>query len=302
MLVKCRSTHTLHPFVMFLMVVIIALSTLESTQAQDKDKTVSVIELKGRQLITCKSRWHELRLPCDLEGKVKLPNNVVQKFFLEKLDAETKWTLDKETCDTLAKQVFQSLKVSSKQPETLTSWLGTSPAPNPLEMASSFTGEVISVDEKRIAKIRFKGVMLCTESGRVASRFGPNWWRSTWRLETTIESEFDLANRKLISIGLSAAGMIKGKYYGEGRVDLDEPFVATVSLNGGEIEPLTVEQIKVLKELIAQLSNASFAKREKAAEAIKKMGAGVVRPIQELLPSVEQAESRARLQQIIDDF
>ncbi|MCH7726452.1 MAG: hypothetical protein IH991_08250 [Planctomycetes bacterium] len=267
--------------------------------------TVCQLRISGRQNIVCDSRWHKLRLPCKIRGNVVLTDAEIRHFLPQnKTVVGSKWTVDEKFSRVLAERIFRALKITPADEAAYAKWTGSGPTENPVLATGEISLRLQTVrpnESGDVATIAILGTLRIVESGKMASRYGPNSWKSNWQLKLDGELIIDLSSKELRSMELTARGTITGAY-SNNNSQLVEPFTAEVDLRAATPKSLSSQQVVHARAMIQLLGDRRFAERERGTDELQKLGPDVVPLLLVAHRKTKDPEVRLRLQLLLDQF
>jgi hypothetical protein len=148
-------------------------------------------------------------------------------------------------------------------------------------------------------RITFAGRLTATDSGFLANRFGPNWWRDQWTHEVTGALRLD-DDGATVGFELRDQFKVAGIFYTQGTTTEDpNTRTGTLEVSTVPIKPLPPEQARRVRALIDQLAAPAFAVRERATRELLALGPQVAGLLRQLGLGHPDEEVRRRVQAIL---
>jgi hypothetical protein len=238
------------------------------------DRTSVRFVISGTRVVRCHSRWHDLELPFRVSGRVVLPPATAREL-LPPAEVDGSWQLSANLGQTLASSLYTGMTVTCDDKAAAARWLGSQPREERFEGSGRLTARLADDQASGPAKpvIELSGRLGIEDSRTLAGRFGPNWQQATWKLTVIGNLGVDPVSGRVVAGELDVNGGIVGKYFtkggGENQV---ERYTETVKLNLAVVPPPTPETLKRVAELIRQMGDDSYQRREQATEALRKIG------------------------------
>jgi hypothetical protein len=232
-------------------------------------------KLEGKARMETNTQWHQLKLALKAEGRLLLRAELLTLFRPPaQVKPGQKWELRGAAVLPLVRALHAVDWDAGGDQGSYSRWQGDTPRDQRLEVAGTLTLKVVTA--KQGHRVEFAGELTATDSGFLANRFGPNWWRDRWahRLSGALDLNDDGAP---VGLALSDEFKVAGKFFTEGTQVVD-PNTRSGVLKAGlvPVKPLPAEQVKKARGLIDQLADRAFATRESAARQLTEMGAAVV--------------------------
>ena len=230
------------------------------------------VQLAGKQALVCRSRWHTVDVKSTVSGRFSLSAEDVAVILPGPKPVGATWAVPEQRLAAWGQQLFRATRLTHDNPEAYARWRGSAPQNERVAARGSMTVRLASVEKTReghVARIQLKGTLDIDTSGTVGNRNGPNSWQSRWHVPLEGTLDFDITQRKIVRFSLASKGSYTGKYFNPGADDAD-PWEATLTLDlrAGALPSDTEHG---LKELIAELGHAEYARRERATQAAAKL-------------------------------
>lgn len=251
----------------------------------------------GKMQLQCKTRWHKLDLTLKVSKSQPLREANFQGLRPPKLREGTTWQVKGATIHTLG-QAIHALKWQSSEANrsAYLRWQGDSPTRRSLKSTGQLDLKLMRTREGYQA--HFRGGMESLDEGWLANRFGPNGWRhrGKHRLSGTV---FLNQEGQILKCEVKDTFQIKGLFHSGTSKD---PFTqkGTVKLTIQPPKPLSGSEFTKAKQWIRALGSDDFAKRERASNALRKMGPGVASLLRELGLTSKDPEVRRRTRRILE--
>jgi hypothetical protein len=248
----------------------------------------AVLSLSGKQTLTCKSRWHDVKLDASISGVLPVTVGGLVGPPEGCSAVGDAWDVPEEQVGNLGRTLLRALRLEHRDPEAYERWRGEEPEDLEVIAGGQLRARLAAVtpgEAALVARIELDGRLQADESGAVERRYGPRRWRATWALPVHGTVEVDLAQREVRSVNLTSEGRVTGGY-GPHDGEPTEPYEIAVSLRL-ELGPLPEDLAKQLDRLVGELGHDAYARREAATREAEKLPP---HPLNLLLARLERSD------------
>lgn len=268
---KCEQLTVWHLSLLLLVVS----SSWNSADAVGMDKARSRQYLpsavRGTYALTCTSRWHQLKLETGIRGEFDIPNALCRAPVSNTNpdSSDLTWNVPEDVASAFARELAGSIELIPDDISVWTKWLGGSPREQNLTAKASLSctlGKRDASGGRRVAEVGVTGTVVIATSGRMANRYGPNWWNEKWQAQVTGCVLVDLQSRRMTSGSFLIKGKLRGSYHGS----LPQKDNKTIEKYFGDllvrVESLAInpQQNSDIKSLVIELGHELFARRKAA--------------------------------------
>lgn len=255
-------------------------------------------ETKGECHLVTKSRWHDLDLRLKVQGKREFGQVGLQSLAPKQLLDGRTWKVAGKELRPLATMLAGVTWMPTANAAAYRKWHGQNL--KSYELVPDGMVELRLEKGERGFRVRLKGKVVCSESGRFASRWGPNTWeqKGTYQVEGTLELT---ADGQVTGMALGTEFTIAGKFYTVAAKQNMETFEQKGKLRLGlrPPKPLDPKTLAKVKAYIRDLGSEDFDKREQATKALLKLDESVAPFLREALTN-DDPEVRRRSAAILE--
>jgi len=238
-----------------------------------RDRLPLMAQVSGRQTLTCRSDWHNVKVDSEIGGRFFLLPVDLRRMIPPEAAVGASWRADEAFTRLFGERFFRAIELRHRDPVAYERWRGKGPMNEELVVTGGATMRFVSVERiagRRTARLQMDGLLEFKDSGRMRSRLGPNNWSAMWKLDLKGEMALDLEKGEITSMTLEGRGKVEGAYETPGGDPKMDPWETAMTLKIS-VRPLKPELRARLLRLMAELGDEDYGRRQRATEAAKKL-------------------------------